>query len=92
MAQLLHASTVAFRGRGVVILGASGSGKSALALELMALGAGLVADDRTLVEVQDGALVASCPPAISGRSRYASSGWYPNVFFQVDAAPCLLSE
>ncbi len=32
------------------------------------------------------------PPAISGRSRYASSGWYPNVFFQVDAAPCLLSE
>ncbi|AKO98072.1 Serine kinase of the HPr protein, regulates carbohydrate metabolism [Marinovum algicola DG 898] len=67
MAQLLHASTVAFRGRGVVILGASGSGKSALALELMALGAGLVADDRTLVEVQDGALVASCPPAISGR-------------------------
>lgn len=67
MSLILHASTVALEGRGVLILGASGSGKSALALELMALGAGLVADDRTEIAVRDGRLIASCPPAISGR-------------------------
>lgn len=32
------------------------------------------------------------PPAISGRSRNASSGWCPNDFFQVGVAPILLSE
>lgn len=67
MGLILHASTVALAGRGVLVLGASGRGKSALALELMALGAGLVADDRTEITPRDGALIASCPPAISGR-------------------------
>ena len=37
----LHASAVALDGRGALILGASGSGKSGLALRLMALGAGI---------------------------------------------------
>lgn len=64
---ILNGSTVALNGRGVIILGASGSGKSALALELMALGAGLIADDKTKVERQDGSLIASCPAAIQGR-------------------------
>lgn len=62
----LHATTVALGGRGLLILGPSGSGKSALALHLMAMGAGLVADDRTLLSRRDGALVAACPPALSG--------------------------
>lgn len=57
---------MALAGRGVLILGASGRGKSALALELMALGAGLVADDRTVITVRDGQAIASCPPALSG--------------------------
>lgn len=65
-ADILHASAVAFAERGVLILGASGTGKSALALELMALGAGLVADDRTCLSVSGGALVASCPETLSG--------------------------
>ena len=42
---ILHASTVAIAGRGLLILGASGAGKSALALSLIALGAMLVADE-----------------------------------------------
>ena len=42
-----HATTVAVAGRGLMIVGRSGSGKSALALMLMAHGARLVADDRT---------------------------------------------
>ncbi len=63
----LHASCVALDGRGVLILGRSGAGKSSLALELMALGARLVADDRTVLHPGNGAPVASCPPTILGR-------------------------
>ncbi len=63
----LHAGTVALDGRGVLICGSSGSGKSGLALELMALGAVLVADDHTLVTPRDGVLIASCPETIRGR-------------------------
>ena len=64
---MLHANCVALGPCGVLILGGSGSGKSALTLELMALGAVLVADDRTLVETRDGALIARCPDEIRGR-------------------------
>jgi HPr kinase/phosphorylase len=62
----LHATTVAVDGRGLLILGPSGSGKSALALELMALGACLVADDRTILTRTGDTLVATCPRAIRG--------------------------
>lgn len=64
---ILHASAVAWQGRAALILGPSGSGKSALALELMALGAVLVADDRVRVTEQGGRLVAASPEAIFGR-------------------------
>lgn len=60
---ILHASSVAWQGRGVLILGPSGSGKSTLALRLMALGAVLVADDRTHV-AED--LTASAPESLAG--------------------------
>jgi HPr kinase/phosphorylase len=62
----LHASCVAVGGRGLLILGPSGSGKSALALQLMAFGADLVADDRTQISLCDGQLRASCPAALCG--------------------------
>lgn len=62
----LHASCVALAGRGVLIIGASGSGKSGLALQLMALGAQLVSDDGTVLRVQDGVPVASAPDSIRG--------------------------
>jgi HPr kinase/phosphorylase len=64
--QTLHASCVALEGRGLLIIGASGSGKSALALELMALGAGLVADDRTILTRVGAEIIATCPPQIKG--------------------------
>lgn len=47
--EVLHATSVAICGRGVLIRGSSGSGKSRLALELIALGAVLVADDRAIL-------------------------------------------
>jgi HPr kinase/phosphorylase len=62
---VLHGSAVAFGGRGILILGASGAGKSALALALIGRGAALVADDRVLVVRRGEALVASAPEAIA---------------------------
>jgi HPr kinase/phosphorylase len=53
-------------GRGLLILGPSGSGKSALALQLIALGAQLVADDRVELRREADALVARCPVPLSG--------------------------
>ncbi len=41
-----HASAVSYEGRGVLIVGASATGKSALALDLVSRGAKLVADDQ----------------------------------------------
>ena len=63
---VLHACAVAVEGRGLLILGASGAGKSSLALQLMALGAGLVADDRVSLHQEAGHLVASAPARLSG--------------------------
>jgi HPr kinase/phosphorylase len=66
-ATCLHASTVAVQGRAALIRGGSGSGKSGLALQLMALGADLVADDRTLIRRDGAGLSADAPRAIRGR-------------------------
>jgi HPr kinase/phosphorylase len=66
-AEILHATSLAVDGRGLLILGPSGSGKSALALQLVSRGAALVADDRTRVERVEERLVASCPnPDLAG--------------------------
>ncbi|MEN8896531.1 MAG: HPr kinase/phosphatase C-terminal domain-containing protein [Yoonia sp.] len=64
--QTVHANCVALGDRGVLITGASGSGKSALSLELMAYGAALVSDDQVTLENRNGTLIATAPPSISG--------------------------
>jgi HPr kinase/phosphorylase len=64
---ILHASCVAVDGRGLLILGAAGSGKSSLALTLMAWGARLVADDRSRLTLHEGGLWASAPETIRGQ-------------------------
>lgn len=61
---LVHASTVALGEAGVLIRGASGSGKSDLALRLIDGGARLIADDQTLVFRRGGALVARLPEGV----------------------------
>ena len=63
---ILHATCIAWQGRGVLIRGPSGSGKSALALGLMAHGAVLVADDRVKLSLQNGQVIAAAPPALRG--------------------------
>ncbi|MDG1169423.1 MAG: HPr kinase/phosphatase C-terminal domain-containing protein [Sulfitobacter sp.] len=64
--QIIHATCVSLHGHGVLIIGASGSGKSSLALQLMAMGAGLVADDRTCLQRQGAGIVADVPETIKG--------------------------
>ena len=63
---LVHASAVALGPSGALILGPSGSGKSALALSLMAFGAALVADDRVALAEADGLPGLSAPTGIAG--------------------------
>lgn len=65
----LHASCVAFvqpdlSASGVLLLGPPGAGKSSLALELMALGAKLVSDDQTRIEMAPDGLRAKAPPGL----------------------------
>ncbi|WP_261398123.1 HPr kinase/phosphorylase [Maritimibacter alkaliphilus] len=78
---ILHASSVALAGRAVLVLGAAGRGKSALALELMAMGAGLVADDRTCVAARDGQVWLDAPETIRGRIEARQVGI-------LNATPC----
>ena len=63
---ILHASCVSLDGKGVLIMGRSGSGKSALALALMAFGARLVSDDRTHLHGEGEAVIAEAPATLSG--------------------------
>ena len=67
MSAIPHQATcVAVNGRGVLIEGPPGCGKSSLALALIDRGAALVGDDGVLLEVRDGALWALPPPNIAG--------------------------
>ena len=63
---ILHASAVSCAGKAEVFTGQSGSGKSGMALEMMALGGVLVSDDRTVVSLEQGQVYASAPVAIKG--------------------------
>lgn len=73
----LHASAVAYSGRALLLTGPSGSGKSALALELMALGCTLVSDDTVILTVEGGRLLASAPPATRGLIEARGLGLLP---------------
>ena len=66
MSANIHASCVVLAGKGVLIMGDSGSGKSDLALRLIDEGARLVADDRCELFIAGGKLWARAPAAIAG--------------------------
>ncbi|MGI9389396.1 MAG: HPr kinase/phosphorylase [Boseongicola sp.] len=64
---LHHASAVAIGQFGLLIKGPSGSGKSSLALDLIALGATLVADDRVLLTPsKEGSILMTAPRSVEG--------------------------
>lgn len=63
---IFHATSVAIDGAGILITGPSGSGKSGLALQLIALGAVLIADDRSRVAATDAGPVIHAPDRMAG--------------------------
>jgi serine kinase of HPr protein (carbohydrate metabolism regulator) len=70
----LHASCVAIGGRGILLTGASGSGKSDLALRLIDRGAVLVGDDGIVVQARNGRLHARAGPNIEGQIEVRGLG------------------
>lgn len=75
--ETLHASCVAKDGRGILIYGRSGSGKSDLALRLIDRGALLVSDDYTVVRRVEGRLLARAPSNIEGKIEVRGLGILP---------------
>ncbi|WP_068076901.1 HPr kinase/phosphorylase [Novosphingobium lentum] len=69
-----QATCVAVRGRGLLIEGPPGSGKSSLALALIDRGAVLVGDDGVLVEARDGRAWAAPHPLIAGKLEVRNLG------------------
>lgn len=65
--QTIHATSIAIGGRAILIMGASGSGKSDLALRLIDRGAALISDDYTVIAADGPILFASPPASIAGR-------------------------
>jgi serine kinase of HPr protein (carbohydrate metabolism regulator) len=67
VSELVRGTAVSIAGRGVLLRGASGAGKSDLALRLIDRGATLVSDDYCEVRTEAGRLVARAPATIAGK-------------------------
>ena len=60
----IHATSVEFNGKAVLIKGHAGSGKSSLALKLITLGASLIADDRTIMFLENQRVFLCAPSTL----------------------------
>lgn len=77
MAETIHASAVAIEGRGILIRGESGSGKSSLVLGLIDRdpdATRLVADDRVALAVDGPHLIATAPIPLAGKLEVRGIG------------------
>ena len=100
--QPYQATCVAIDGRGVLIEGEPGTGKSSLALALMDRGAKLVGDDSLLIGERDGKLWAHPHPATKGLLEVRNLGLLPQPVLEEvvialvlrldDAAPRFVDE
>ncbi|MFC4624481.1 HPr kinase/phosphorylase [Daeguia caeni] len=97
----IHATTVQLNGRGIIIMGKSGAGKTELALTLIERArlrgekAALVADDRTLLKVENDRLIASVPYAMAGGVEIRGAGLFCVPFVRsttVDLAVILVGS
>ncbi len=89
----IHASCVAIGGRGILLRGPSGSGKSDLALRLIDryTDCRLVSDDRTDLVMREGILYAHAPARIAGLLELRGVG-IVTLPFQAEAAIALLVD
>ena len=72
--ETIWGNVVSIDGRGVLLRGPSGIGKSDLALRLIDGGASLVADDRVELAREGDSLIARAPEALSGRMEVRGIG------------------
>lgn len=97
----VHATGLVLADRGLLITGASGSGKTILALELLRRArlagrfAALIGDDQLMLENCGGALIAHAPPVIEGLAELRGPGpsavdWLKSA--RIDAALVLVPE
>ncbi len=76
----IHATAIVVRDQGFLLLGQSGSGKSAAALAIIAAAerenhfAALVADDQVFVSSRNGRLIARCAPTIQNLLEIRGGG------------------
>lgn len=77
---LAHGSCVTFGARGVLLLGASGTGKSALALQMIGQGATLVAEDQVELFIRDTVVYARAPRALQGLIEVRNVGLLRTAF------------
>jgi serine kinase of HPr protein (carbohydrate metabolism regulator) len=76
----IHGTAIVVGKVGLLFLGPSGSGKSALAFACLAsakplgLHATLIADDRVLLSRSESGILAKCPPSIAGLMEIRGTG------------------
>ncbi len=77
----VHGSCVDFDGKSILCVGASGTGKTSLALQLIALGGTLVSDDQVVLTAEETGIYVSAPPTIEGQIEVRNIGILncPNV-------------
>jgi len=79
--EIIDGTAVAFGTGALLLTGASGSGKSDLALRLIDAGARLIADDRVALILRDGKVLCRAPrdmpPALKGRIEARGIGIIP---------------
>ena len=70
----LHATSVDINGKGILIFGKPGMGKSSLALQLIDRGAILIADDQTVLHYEKEALILGSPETLRGMMEVREVG------------------
>ena len=91
MSETVHATCVAIGGRGVLIRGRSGGGKSDLALRLIDRGARLVSDDYTILTLRDGRIQGCAPETIAGKLEVRGVG-IVEMEPETDVPICLIAD
>lgn len=80
MTHNVHGTAIVVGERGLIFIGPSGIGKSMMAFNCLAIArrarafSALVSDDQVFITLQDGRIVANCPPSIGGLMELRGSG------------------
>ena len=74
---LIHSTGVVFEGKGLLCVGPSGAGKTQMALDLMALGGDLIADDRVYLQAKDDVLIMQRPVPVQNLIELRGIGVVP---------------